>query len=417
MFPKIIGPINSYGLMIMIGFLLATYLALKRLRRLPWKLDPDDPGVSKAIADEVVRRKLLESATVERLRDEAERAGEQFKASALVERKSLTSEQLEEMTRLAHGRRTSDFVLDLAIISMIFGLLGGKLTYIVQNWSTYAESMKLFDVSDGVHPLGAFLGLLPFGVYWLSTRKQKIDLVRSKKTLALILVTTLAFALIGVRGLYLWKNSGAYPSYTWRVLTTWQSGFVLYGGILLGVAAGIAYTRIRRMPVLVVGDIAAPSMMLGVAFGRLGCFLNGCCYGTVCDSFWCVRFPKWADLSGSPAYNHHRDQGLLVGDTGWSLPVHPTQLYEAAVAVLLFFAMSRLLRKVKYDGLVLAGTLMGYAAWRFFVEFLRGDPGREPFGAGELSFSQTVSIAVFILAVAGVFVILKKKPRVFAEGS
>lgn len=413
MFPKIIGPINSYGLMIMIGFLLATYIALRRLRALPWKVNADDPGISKGVADEVVRRKLLEASTVERLREEAEGVGEKFRASTLVERKSLTSEQLDELARNVHSRRIADFVLDLAIISMIFGLLGGKVTYIVQNWGTYAESMKLFDISDGVHPLGAFLGLVPFVVFWLSTRKQKIDLVRSKKTLMLVLLTTLAFALIGVRGMYLWKHSDAYPSYMWRVLTTWQSGFVLYGGMLLGMGAGIVYTRIRKMPVMVVGDIAAPSLMLGVAFGRIGCFLNGCCYGTVCDSFWCIRFPE-----GSLAYANHMEGRLLEGkEAGWSLPVHPTQLYEAAVAALLFFAMSRLLRKASYDGLVLMGTLMAYSAWRFFVEFLRGDPGREAFGAGDLSFSQTVSIAVFVAAVMGVLVILKKKPKVFPEGA
>lgn len=413
MFPKIVGPINSYGLMIMIGFLLATYIALRRLRSLPWRVDPDDPGVSKGVGDEAVRRKLLEASTIERLRDEADRAGERFRASALVERKSITPEQLDELARAVHSRRNADFVLDLAIVSMIFGLLGGKLTYIVQNWGTYAESMKLFDVSDGVHPLGAFLGFLPFAVFWYATRKKKLDLGRSKKTWALVLLTTLAFALIGVRGAYLWKHSDAYPAYTWRVLTTWQSGFVLYGGMLLGVVAGIVFTRLRRMPVLLVGDIAAPSLMLGVAFGRIGCFLNGCCYGTVCDSFWCISFPE-----GSLAYANHMERGLLSGkETGWSLPVHPTQLYEAAATVLLFFVMSRLLRKASYDGLVLLGTLMAYAAWRFFAEFLRGDPGRETLGAGDLTFSQTVSVAVFAAAAIGILVILRKKPRFFAGGS
>lgn len=411
MFPKIIGPINSYGLLIMIGFLLATFIALKRLRRLPWTVNPDDPSMSRGIADEVARQKLLEASTVSKLQDEAEREGGALKASTLVARKHLTQEKLDEVSKTVHARRMSDFTLDLAIVSMIFGLLGGKVTYIIQNWAQYADSMRIFDLSDGVHPLGAFLGLLPFGVFWVSTTKRKIDLRKAKKTLALVLTTTLAFALIGIRALYLWRNSDQYPPDVWRVLTTWQSGFVLYGGILLGVAAGIVYTRMRKMPVLVVGDIIAPSLMLGIAFGRLGCFMNGCCYGLPCEGFWCVSFPKWSEGGGSLAYNHHPGPG------DWSLPVHPTQLYEAAFCIALFFVMSRLLRKASFDGLVLTGTLMAYATWRFFIEYLRGDPGREPLGVGDLTFSQTVSILVFVGALVGMFRVLTKKPRTFPASS
>ncbi|HLG43137.1 MAG TPA: hypothetical protein VI643_07210, partial [Planctomycetota bacterium] len=211
MFPKIIGPINSYGLLIMIGFLLATFIALKRLRRLPWSINPDDPPLSRGIADEVARQKLLEGATLGRLQEEAEREGGVLKASTLVDRKHLTQEKLDEVSKTVHARRLSDFTLDLAIVSMIFGLLGGKVTYIIQNWAQYADSMRIFDLSDGVHPLGAFLGLLPFVVFWVSTSKKRIVLRKAKKTLALVLATTLAFALIGVRALYLWRNSDQYP--------------------------------------------------------------------------------------------------------------------------------------------------------------------------------------------------------------
>lgn len=405
MFPKIIDvfgiPINSYGVMIMIGFVLATYIAYRRLANRPWPADPRDPALSRSILTEIQVRKILEPSTVKRLIREAEERGERPDAWSLVERGHLSEDRMREIAKEASRRQVKDFVLDLGILSMIFGLLGGKITYVLQNWETYAPSMPIFDLSNGVHPLGALLGLVPPLVFGALFWRRRFILERSWRGWAVLLFLTLGFAVIGIRALYLYLHASEYPPSMWRIFTTWQSGFVLYGGVILGVFAGVVYTYLRRRPILVVGDVAAPSIMLGLGFGRIGCFLNGCCFGDRCGTFWGVSFPR-----GSPVYNYHLATGLIGADASRSAPVHPTQLYEAAVAFLLFFLLSKLLNRTRFDGLVLTAMLMAYSVWRFINEYLRADPGREVFGIGPLTFSQTVSLFMFAAGVVGTVWIL-----------
>ena len=90
------------------------------------------------------------------------------------------------------------------------------------------------------------------------------------------MVLTLFFALVGTRVLYLYQNA---RSTTGRCSSSWQSGFVLYGGLIAGIAAGVLYIKMRGHSVAQIADLVAPSVMLALAFGRIGCFLNGCCHG------------------------------------------------------------------------------------------------------------------------------------------
>lgn len=85
-----------------------------------------------------------------------------------------------------------------------------------------------------------------------------------------------------------------------------QGGLVVYGSICGGIIAIVLLTRVRRIPLLRTMDFIAPSFMLGLALGRLGCFLNGCCYGAVCDLPWAVRFPP-----GSLPHLHQVEKGLV----------------------------------------------------------------------------------------------------------
>lgn len=88
-----------------------------------------------------------------------------------------------------------------------------------------------------------------------------------------------------------------------------QGGLVLYGGLLGGVGAALVWLRVKRLPILVVADLIAPSMVVGLAWGRIGCFLHGCCYGGLCAaSAWGVTFPAY-----SPPYEHQQSEGLFHG--------------------------------------------------------------------------------------------------------
>jgi len=92
------------------------------------------------------------------------------------------------------------------------------------------------------------------------------------------------------------------------VLNVAQGGLVVYGALAGGLIACLVFLRARRLPVLAVGDLIAPGMALGLAIGRLGCLLNGCCFGGTCDDPWAVTFP-----ASSPPYAWQHRMGVLHG--------------------------------------------------------------------------------------------------------
>jgi phosphatidylglycerol:prolipoprotein diacylglycerol transferase len=280
----------------------------------------------------------------------------------------------------------SDFILDLGIISMIAGIIGAKINYLLQYSHELDEGTKAGLFGDmGLDPFGALLlGPIPF-VFWFWRMKQSGEKVRlySWQT-GVLLVLTLALAFLGTRALHLYRHS---PEYSWKLFTTWQSGFVLYGGLIAGVAAGILYTKMRNQSVGVMADLTAAPMMLALAFGRVGCFMNGCCHGKVGPKgFPCVSFP-----AGSPA-SIRQGKSYMPSD-----PVYPTQLFEAVAALAFFFFLSWLYKKKrKAQGELFLIMGMLYAAWRFTIEFARGD--ERPTWIGSLSYSQVVSLSVFLIA-------------------
>jgi phosphatidylglycerol:prolipoprotein diacylglycerol transferase len=158
-------------------------------------------------------------------------------------------------------------------------------------------------------------------------------------------------------------------------LKFWQGGLTFYGGLLLAIPGGVWFVRRRRLDMGRVADIAAPCIMLGLMFGRVGCFLNGCCYGVPTASFSGVHFP---------------------GHLG---PVHPTQLYEAAGALLLAAVLYIALRRRAAAGRAGRGELfgwmlVGYGILRFVLEIYRDDPRG---GLGPLSTSQIISIPLLVI--------------------
>ncbi|RPH49292.1 MAG: prolipoprotein diacylglyceryl transferase [Planctomycetota bacterium] len=289
----------------------------------------------------------------------------------------------------------SDFILDLGIIAMIAGILGAKINYLLQ----YGDELKGMGQSlwgdMGLNPLGALiLGPIPFAFwFWrMKTSGEKVVLFSWQS--GVLLVLTLFLALMGTRALYLYNHSN---EYNWEVFKRWQSGFVLYGGLIAGVAAGVLYIKMRGQSVAVLADLSAPSIMLALAFGRIGCFMNGCCHGQKGDSFLCMSFPANSPASVQQGKPYEK-----------SLPVHPTQLYETAAALAFFFFLSWLYnKKRKANGEIFLIMGMLYAAWRFVIEFVRGD--KRPQWLGELSYSQVVSIVLF--AVAGIWLfLLRSRP-------
>jgi phosphatidylglycerol:prolipoprotein diacylglycerol transferase len=158
-----------------------------------------------------------------------------------------------------------------------------------------------------------------------------------------------------------------------EVVKIWHGGLAYYGGFLLATAVALLYARRHQLGVLRLADRLSPYVPLGLAFGRVGCFLNGCCYGRACDLPWGVRFP------------------------GRGGPVHPTQLYEAAGALAIFALLDFVWTPRKRgDGEVFGGLLVLYGALRFALEFWRADERGELLG---LSTSQWIGLPLIALGV------------------
>lgn len=160
----------------------------------------------------------------------------------------------------------------------------------------------------------------------------------------------------------------------------WKGGLVFYGGLVGGAAAGILFLRLRNLSVRRMADVIAPTIALGVAFARFGCFLNGCCYGRACDPdfFLAIQDPKTLEPS----------------------TIHPTQLYSSLDAFLIFVIVTlygaATFRRRAHGEVFLAFVIL-YAVGRFVMESFRNDTG-PVFGTGG-TIAQVISVAALAAAV------------------
>ena len=184
------------------------------------------------------------------------------------------------------------------------------------------------------------------------------------------------------------------------IFKVWQGGLMFYGGFILALIVFFVWCRVKKESPLAMSDLICVVLPLGHACGRIGCFFYGCCYGRLSESALAVSFPR-----GSPAWGERLEHGLIGSTALRSLPVLPTQLFEAAALLVLFaLVLAIYLRTRRYA----AGVyLVGYAFIRFGLEYLRGDPRA---AVGPFSISQTISIGVFLAGV--VFLTLAfRRPR------
>ncbi len=173
----------------------------------------------------------------------------------------------------------------------------------------------------------------------------------------------------------------------------WAGGLTYYGGFLGATAIAIPLLKRDKFPFWKAADYAAIGIPLGLAFGRMGCLLAGCCFGAECDLPWGLSFP-----AGSPASEAQHDAHLLASSRLVSLPVHPTQVYESvaslAISVVCWWWVNP---RTRYDGEVFAWFLGLYAAARFLLEILRRDARGGLLG---LSTSQLIGLGLIAAAFA-----------------
>lgn len=191
----------------------------------------------------------------------------------------------------------------------------------------------------------------------------------------------LAGGLAGARLFYVLFHAGEFAGAPGDVFKVWRGGLMWQGGLLGGVVAGILYFRRKKVPWGTAADVFAPGVALGQAFGRIGCFFAGCCYGAACRWPWAVTFRAPDSLA---------PQGV---------PLHPTQLYDAVSNVIiagLLWAWGRRSGFSAGRGRLAFAYLALASAARLMMEAFRDD------ARGVLGSWTATTVMATALLVAGV---------------
>ncbi len=228
-------------------------------------------------------------------------------------------------------------------------------------------------------------------------------------------IAALFGGIVGARLFYLVQ----YPDHVFKDKSGWElvlapfqlqeGGLVLLGGLIFGSVVFLTYARLRKVKPLLMADIALPGFFVALAFGRLGCLMNGCCYGDRCELPWALEFPL-----GSVPDMALVIKGFIAPESQSSMPLHPTQIYSSLDALILAFLTITYFRYRSRDGEVLALGMLTYPITRFCIEYLRGDEMGQ-FGTG-FTISQLVSLGIFGTGLVFAFW-LSHRPRQSAQGS
>ena len=227
----------------------------------------------------------------------------------------------------------------------------------------------------------------------------------------------------------------------WNAVNIRSGGLTYYGGFLLAFPAVLFYGLAKKVPIRVGMDIIAPCLMIGLGFGRIGCYLNGCCYGAETNARWAVEFPYRSDayleqarageiqipadllkdgqprsiedIEKDPGLSpERRDHLLSEARSQHALPVHPAELYSTLTAWLIAAFLVAYFTMPHAPGRVFALMLMVEGVSRYLLEEVRAEPAFTPFGKhvfGSMSYSMVVSIPIVLLGVVLWFVFGSRK--------
>lgn len=191
----------------------------------------------------------------------------------------------------------------------------------------------------------------------------------------LIAFWSVGLGIVGGRIGFVVMNWSYYAHDFWGIFRVWEGGMSYFWGFALALVAAIVVIRKHRLPLWRVGDLAAPSLALGYAIARIGCFGAGCCYGKPTDLPWGVLFP------------------------GLTQPVHPTQLYATLMNLIIFALLLRWAKHQRFEGELFAGFLTLHGLYRFINEFFRaGATSRIAFDG--ITLGHFVSVAVMAAGAA-----------------
>lgn len=297
------------------------------------------------------------------------------------------------------SRNASESLMSIAfwlIVPVLFGFLG----FVKPDIAIVTSGIPVFG-----YGLMMFVG---FSVAtWTATRRVR-SIGQPPETIWDMMMWALVPGLIGARAVYLAQNwvevtQGRRGMDLFvSLISLWDGGIVFFGSVFGGIAGVLLYCRRRKIVPIQMLDVIAPSMFIGEGFGRIGCFLYGCCFGQACDLPWAVRFPP-----DSLTFTKLVERGTITPDAASTIALHPTQLYSSVSAFLLAGLLAWWYRRKPFDGAVFSLALILYPIIRFVIETLRDDePGR--LGTG-MTFSQLVSIGMVLAGIGSMVWFSRRK--------
>jgi phosphatidylglycerol---prolipoprotein diacylglyceryl transferase len=234
-----------------------------------------------------------------------------------------------------------------------------------------------------LHTYGVLLALAFVAGLWVASRQAR----RAGMDPAVVTdmaVYVLIAGLIGAKLMLLFVEWSYYSENPREIFSILQSGGVFYGGLIGALPVAWWYTRRHQLDSWATADVLAPGVIIGQTVGRLGCFAAGCCYGRPASVPWAVTFrnPLAARIVGTPL----------------DIPLHPTQLYEAAATLVIFGILMWMSRHQRFRGQIVLAYVFLYSVARFVIEFYRGDAARGMVLGGALSTSQLIA-AILVVAI------------------
>ncbi len=248
---------------------------------------------------------------------------------------------------------------------------------------------ELFRIGPfSVHSYGVMLALsFILGIY-VAVKKGEKRGIKGDEVVNLGFLIIVS-SIIGARLFYvlfhLQEFRGRWISTFWPVQqdgTVGLGGLILLGGVILAVLSSAIYMYYHKLNFWVLADAIAPAIALGIFFTRIGCFLNGCCFGKACDLSWGVVFPQ-----NSPA-------GSVMGNVA----IHPTQLYSSLYGLIIFGILMYLDRNRRFNGFLIGLFFIFYGISRFTVDLFRFYE-TQMFVIGGLEFNQVVSLVMFFSGI------------------
>ncbi len=261
----------------------------------------------------------------------------------------------------------------------------------------YPELIEIFGLRISTYGVLVALGILT--AYFLTLRLSRSEGLDTRKMDNIFMVAVLS-GIVGARIAFAVENWEQLDGFL-DIFAIWKGGVSFYGGFIGGLLGAIVGVRLYRLPVWKVADVAAPSLAIAHAIGRLGCTAAGCCYGkpvpdapsTSVGIHFMDKFPYFYVVFPQGATAPH------------GVPLYPTQLMEFFGNLLIFGILMLMYKRKRADGEVFALYLLLYGAERFFLEFYRGVTPPIP-GLG-LTWNQLVSLALLLGSISLFFVLRK----------